>query len=320
MQPLVSVIVPVYKVEDVLVRCLDSLCRQSLTDIEMILIDDASPDRCGEICDAYAAGDARFRVFHHTKNLGLSEARNTGIANATSDYLMFVDSDDWVHKDFCKDAYECAVKYQADLVMFQEQYIKSQKVFNLIHCLTNSSYKAVSKPKYEAMDLLLRPSGLHAMTKLYRKELFKNISFPPGCLYEDVGTTYKTIWQASRIYYLDKVLYYHNYRAGSIITLKTEQSLNDMIKMFMQQYHDLAAWGYPKDKLEVLLKNIALTYCIRKKPDASDKYYPFYANVLLSSKSIPSNFTRKRKILYVLFKHCRPLFEIICDLFDKKYY
>ena len=319
MQPLISVIVPIYQTEEYLPRCLDSLQRQSLTNIELLLINDGSTDKCGKICEDYAAKDKRFKVFHQ-KHAGPSVARNLGICMAAGDYLMFADSDDWVHEDFCKDAYECAVRYQADLVMFQEQYIKNPKVFNLIKCLTKSSCKVVSKPRYEAMDLLLRPSGQHVMTKLYRKELFKNISFPPGCLYEDVGTTYKIIWQASRIYYLNKVLYYHSYRAGSITTLKTEKSLNDMIKMFMQQYHDLAAWGYPTDKSEALLKNIALTYCIRKKPDASGKYYPFYANILLSSKSIPSNFTRKRKVLYVLFKHCRPLFEIICDLFDKKYY
>ncbi len=94
MRPLVSVIVPVYKVEDVLARCLDSLCRQSLKEIEILLVDDASPDRCGEICEEYAEKDSRFRVIHHPENRGLSAARNTGIAQASADYLMFVDSDE----------------------------------------------------------------------------------------------------------------------------------------------------------------------------------------------------------------------------------
>ena len=98
-QPLVSVIVPVYKVEDVLSRYLDSLCKQCLQEIEIILVDDASPDQCGAICEQYATRDKRIRVIHHPKNRGLSAARNTGIAHATADYLMFVDSDDWVHED-----------------------------------------------------------------------------------------------------------------------------------------------------------------------------------------------------------------------------
>ena len=120
-QPLVSVIVPVYKVEDVLSRCLDSLCRQSLRDIEIILVDDASPDQCGEICEQYAAKDTRFKVFHHSEIRGLSAARNTGIAYASADYLMFVDSDDWVHEEFCKLPYECAVQQQVELVFFCHQ-------------------------------------------------------------------------------------------------------------------------------------------------------------------------------------------------------
>ena len=117
-RPLLSVIVPVYKVEDVLSRCLDSLCRQSLQNIEILLVDDASPDRCGAICEAYAEKDPRFRVIHHPENRGLSATRNTGIAQASADYLMFVDSDDWVHEDFCKLPYECAEQTGADLVMF----------------------------------------------------------------------------------------------------------------------------------------------------------------------------------------------------------
>ena len=106
MHPLVSVIVPVYKVEKYLVRCLDSLRGQSLHDIEIILIDDASPDSCGKICEEYAAKDVRFKVIYHAENRGLSEARNTGIKHAIAEFLMFVDSDDWVQEDFCKEAYE----------------------------------------------------------------------------------------------------------------------------------------------------------------------------------------------------------------------
>lgn len=322
MQPLVSIIVPVYKVEPYLTRCLDSLCRQSLSDIEILLIDDASPDRCGEICDAYAAKDPRFRVIHNENNRGLSVARNIGIEHATADYLMFVDSDDCVHEDFCKDSYECAMHYQADLVMFRHQNItrpKQVKKSNTPANKLNHSLTISYKTQSEAIDLLQNVVGQFAWNKLYHKELFHDITYPPGYLYEDVGTTYKTILQASNIYFLDKTLYYHCYRPDSIITLRTEKNLHDGTKMVLQQYHDLMAWGYPPDKLEDFLKGHALGYCINKKPDASDKYYMFCENTLLDSNNIPANFTWKRKVLYVLFNHCRPLFEIICDLYDKKF-
>ncbi len=129
MQLLVSVIVPVYNVEKYIVRCLESLRRQSLQNIEIILVDDASPDRCGEICEAYAAKDARFKVIHHAENLGLSAARNTGIQKAVADYLMFVDSDDWVHEDFCKVAYTKAVFFRSCPVFFCDIVVSNSMCF-----------------------------------------------------------------------------------------------------------------------------------------------------------------------------------------------
>lgn len=122
MKPLVSVIVPIFQTEKYLPRCLDSLQRQSLPNIEILLINDGSPDSCGAICDDYATKDERFIVFRQN-HAGTSVARNLGIRMATSDYLMFVDSDDWVHEDFCKDAYECAVNNNADVVKFGFQLI-----------------------------------------------------------------------------------------------------------------------------------------------------------------------------------------------------
>ncbi len=318
MQPLVSVIVPVYKVEDCLKRCLDSLCRQSMPNIEIILVDDASPDRCGEICDVYANNDKRFRVFHNIINRGLSVARNIGIENAACDFLMFVDSDDWVHEDFCKVAYECAVKYHADLVMFgfenigYSNYIKDNRKDG---CSIQSGYKT----RLETIDLMDNGVGQTAWNKLYHKKLFKDISYPPGYVYEDIGTTYKIIWQASNIYYINETLYYHCYHAGSINTLKNEKALHDWIEMNLQKYRDLKEWGYPPEKLEIILKNIAFKYCMKKKTDVTDEHYVYCANILCNSPDIPAFFSWKRKIMFVLFKYCRPLFELICILYDRKW-
>ena len=122
--PAVSVIVPVYNVEPYLHRCVDSLTGQTLTDIEIILVDDGSTDGCGRICDEYAAADPRVRVVHQ-ENAGLSEARNAGIDRARADYLMFVDSDDWVEKDYCRIPWEIARSQQADLVMFQFRELRN---------------------------------------------------------------------------------------------------------------------------------------------------------------------------------------------------
>ena len=316
-QPLVSVIVPVYKVEDVLARCLDSLCRQSLRDVEIILVDDASPDRCGAICEQYAAEDARFKVIHHSENRGLSAARNTGIAHASADYLMFVDSDDWVHEDFWKLPYECAVQQQADLVLFHFQTIDKNGSTKPKIITENRDVGTLTH--VEAVELMMYKIWFAAWNKLYSRKLFQVVSYPEGYFYEDVGTTYKTVLLADTIYYLDTVLYFHCYHEGSITTLKTAKLLKDYFEMSMRLYRDLSAWGYPEVKLEHFLNNVSLIYCMCKKPDANDANYVFCQQKLQSTKQIPEDFTWKRKVLFVLLKYCPPLFELVCTLYGKKF-
>lgn len=127
-QPLISVIVPIYNVEKYVRKCLDSLVAQTLREIEVICIDDGSTDRSGEIADEIARDDARFRVIH-TENRGLSAARNRGIDEARSQWLMFVDSDDWVSPEFCRVPYEAAIEYGADLVIFGAYVVKREKIY-----------------------------------------------------------------------------------------------------------------------------------------------------------------------------------------------
>lgn len=319
MNPLVSVIVPAYKVEDRLVRCLDSLRRQSMKEIEVVLVDDASPDHCGEICEAYARKDVRFKVIHHKENRGLSVARNTGIKAATAVYLMFLDGDDEVHTDFCKAAYDCAVQNHSDLVMFRHKEVK-------YNCIANIGDKSISGfasgniSKEEALDLMQGAIGQVAWNKLYHKNLFSDISFPQGFLYEDWGTTYKTVLKAKRIYYLDKVLYYHYQRPGSIITFRNEKAVRDRYMLMMQQYSALKNWGgYPAEKLDALLQTIAMDYCIKRKRDVTDQDYVFCAGILRACNAIPAHFNCSRKVLFLLFKHCFPLFEMSCLMWNKKY-
>lgn len=318
MRPLVSVIVPVYKVEDVLARCLDSLCRQSLSEIEIILVDDASPDRSGEICEEYAEKNSRFRVIHHPEHRGVAAARNTGLAHAAADYLMFVDSDDWVHEDFCKLPYECAKQNQADLVMFGYQLINKHSLCKLN--LKKNFDESGSKTQLEALNLYFTKSKAWLWNKMFKKSLFHTILFPEGYLYEDIGTTYKTFLLADTIWCLDKELYYQCYYHGSITTLRTGKAFKDWYAMSIQQYHDLAAWRYPEDKLESLLQNIALTYCIRRKADWQDSDYVFCFKTLQSASHIPEHFTWKRKILFVLLKYCPTVFDLVCNLWGRRWH
>lgn len=119
--PKVSVIVPVYNVEKYIHKCVDSLVNQTLKDIEIILVDDGSPDNCGKICDEYAKKDTRIKVIHK-KNAGVSAARNDGIDNSKSDYVMFVDSDDWCNPNMCEIAYNTVMDTKADISIFTNYY------------------------------------------------------------------------------------------------------------------------------------------------------------------------------------------------------
>lgn len=172
---------------------------------------------------------------------------------------------------------------------------------------------------FEAIELIPYEVGYPPWKKLYSKKLFNTASFPEVYFYEDIGITYKMILLADTIYFLDKVLYYYCYREGSITTMKTEKALRDWIEMYLLQYLDLAAWGYPMNKLKPLDINTALTYCIRKKPDTGDVNYVFCRNALRSAKMIPKDFTWRRKVLFVLLKHWPSLFELVCEMSGKRW-
>ena len=318
MQPVVSVIVPVYRVESYLARCLVSLQNQSLTNIEIILIDDASPDRCGEICRYYAAKDSRFKVYYHKKNIGLSAARNTGIRLASSNYLMFVDSDDWVHEDFCKTAYECALQNQADLVMFGYQQITDKQIHNEQKEVIET-VESGFRTREEAIVLTFRGYGTVAWNKIYHHNLFKDISYPEGQVFEDTATTYKLIWNASRIYCLSSVLYYY-FRHTDSITMNryTRKVIREQFKVCWQECCDLTVWGFETEKFDLFKYNIALSYCIKTPINHSDPYYVISADIIRQIKTIPHDFTLKQKLLVKLFQWKPIFFNLICVLWNKQ--
>lgn len=308
--PLVSVIVPVFHVEPYLRCCLDSLCKQSLSDIEVILVDDASPDNCGDICEEYAANHAHFMVFHQPVNKGLSAARNLGIKHATGKYLMFVDSDDWVHEDFCKNAYEYAESHQADLVMFNyKKIIGADTTIEKAPAVFRSFREGYHDP-HEAMDMILVSGGNAAWNKIYRRYLFDDIIYPEGFLYEDTGATYKLVHKASRFCFLNQALYYQRIRPGSITTTGVSKKvLNDRAILNSQRYRDLIAWGYQSDMLDYRFAYFALWYCVKAKKDKSNPDYVYISQTLRSYRKCPKGFSGKMKVLFYLYKYSPLLFD-----------
>lgn len=213
MSETVSVIVPCYKVEPYLRRCVDSILRQSYHDLEVILIDDGSPDRCGEICDGYAAVDTRVRVIHQS-NRGLSEARNAGLDLMTGTFVTFVDGDDWLADTCVETLHELLIDSDADI--------------SACGMLLTSDDRNVPLPedglvrrlgRVEAIDHVLKrrkTSMVAACGKLYRADLFDGIRFPAGRLHEDAFTTYKVILKAQTIALTTSPQYYYYQRPDSI--------------------------------------------------------------------------------------------------------
>lgn len=195
--PKISVIVPVYKVERFLHRCVDSILKQSFQDFEVILVDDGSPDNCGEICEAYAKTDGRVHVIHQ-KNGGLSAARNTGIdwvfANSNSRWLAFVDSDDWVHPDYLQQLYDtaesCLCKISAcGFYNTTGEPIPENQEFTAV-CMSADDYYC------EDVHANATPT---ACNKLYHISLFKQCRYPVGKFHEDEFTTYLLLYQVGKI-------------------------------------------------------------------------------------------------------------------------
>mgnify|MGYP003290558942 CR=1 FL=1 len=195
--PDISVIVPVYKVEKFLHRCVDSILCQSFERFELILVDDGSPDNSGAICDAYAAKDERVHVIHQ-KNGGLSAARNTGIDfvmdNSNSRWIAFVDSDDWVHPDFLKRLYGvaeqtlCKISACGFFNTTGEQFPDEP----------SSSALVVTADDYYCGSVHDNATPA-ACNKLYNRSLFKSLRFPIGKLHEDEFTTYLALYKAGKI-------------------------------------------------------------------------------------------------------------------------
>ena len=311
--PSVSIIVPVYNVAPYVEDCIRSVMRQTYDGkMECIIVDDCGTDDSMTIVERLVSeynGPIEFKILHHTHNRGLSAARNTGIGNASGDYLLFLDSDDWLHQDICKETCKCAEYHHADLVMFNQIRIwgKKGEVDNHSHTYRYSTEGF--KTKTEAIYIILEEEGTAAWNKLYKKSLFDSISYPEGFLYEDEGTTYKLIIQSSCIYYLDKVLYYHYWHPGSITTLMNKKVMNDRAKMNAQRYCDLSEWGYQSEKLDYLFTAFALKYFIKIKKNAAKSTYMLVDEVFRSIHSIPRGFSKRQTFFIYLYRYCPCLFD-----------
>jgi glycosyltransferase involved in cell wall biosynthesis len=230
---LISVIVPIYKVEQYLNRCVESLVNQTYHNLQIILVDDGSPDNCPAMCDAWAEKDNRIKVIHKD-NGGLSDARNAGMEVATGEYTGFVDSDDWVDLDFYEKLIGSMKENNADLVA-------SDVIWEFDdHQERHKRYNQTVFTSEQALETLLQGNGFHATAwnKLYRTDVIRKFPYPVGRFHEDEFVTYKVIANADCLVLCQNTAYHYRQRQGSIMDSISEKHL-DAIDAYLERLNFL---------------------------------------------------------------------------------
>lgn len=207
----ISVIMPVYNVEKYIKKSIESVINQTYENLEIIIIDDGTPDNSGKIADSYAEKDNRIKVIHK-ENGGISSARNVGLDAATGEYITFIDSDDIANSRQYERLYEVIKKFNVQVSFcklqrfYENEEIKNQKIENEKFAIVDEK---ISPEKALEMMLMNNDVGNYVHTKMFKKELFDKIRFPEGKTYEDVATVYKAIDKANGIAYTNEKLYYY---------------------------------------------------------------------------------------------------------------
>ncbi len=210
---LISVVVPIYNVEKYLKKCINSIISQTYSNLEIILVNDGSTDNSKKICNEFAYEDDRILVINK-ENGGLSSARNSGIEIAKGEYIVFIDSDDYIEIDMIENLYKGCVDNGAQIACCGKIIEKDPNI-RIVNCKENF---CVSKEEAIKKMLLLRDIDVSAVDKMYKLELFKSIRYPINKCYEDMGTTYKLFDKAQKIVHINKPEYHYVIRLNSITT------------------------------------------------------------------------------------------------------
>lgn len=220
--PKISIIVPIYRIADYIQRCVLSLTSQDYENIEILLIDDGSPDNCGKICDEISKKDKRIKVFHK-ENGGLSDARNYGLENSVGDYVLFIDGDDYINSDACSSLLSDATKFDADIVTGHANLLKQTESMDILEngIKNNFEYhKVYSGKEYILKCLKTTDLRVEVWRSLYKREFLieNNLKFQKGITHEDEEFTPRALLKAKKVVLSDNWFYnYDNSRENSIM-------------------------------------------------------------------------------------------------------
>lgn len=306
--PKVSVVVPVYNVKDYLSKCFDSILAQTITDFELIIVDDGSTDISGNICDEYEKKDSRITVIHQ-ENAGLGGARNTGLKKASGKYILFVDSDDYIEPDLLKITLNKAYGTNADIVVFDYRTVNDKG--DTLH-IFNEGFNTdkIFFPQKDKQVLLVTSS---ACNKLYKTELFEKggILYPSKVWYEDLRTTPKLFAIAEKVVFTDDILYNYFVREGSIMqsgNAERNRELFDALDDLTEHFKRTGIYEKYKDELEfTAVDHILITATVRmlkidKRNPLVKKFRSYTEETFPVFRKNPyiNTLSFKRKIVYRL--------------------
>lgn len=318
---MISVIVPVYKVEKYLSRCVDSILAQTYSDLEIILVDDGSPDRCGEICDEYAKKDARIRVIHKA-NGGLSDARNAGIEAATGEFICFIDSDDYIDTSMLMRLTQLQQQYDADIAC-----CGVCDVYEGGHYTVKPDSRTMCYTGKEALEDTLagRNMVVSACNKLIRMKTLGEHRFLVGKIYEDAFFMPKLILDAKCVAVTTEPLYFYWHRKGSITTVSFEKKHMDIIAAYEETYDFVMKYCPELEEVARVRVCWANFIVLDKMLQLRDyKKYPEYEQVAAYLKQnvgfiIHCNYFQKsRRIAAMALKLNIGLYSILSKLHNKK--
>lgn len=274
-EPLISIVIPVYNVENYIFKCLKSITNQTYKNIEVIMINDGSTDNSRKICDVFVKDDSRFKIFDKI-NGGLSDARNFGVEKSKGKYITFVDSDDYVDDDYVEYLYRIIKRNGVRMSICQHRTLfNNGKV-------EGHSYHGVEKISSEnALRRLLYSNEIDtsAWAKLYEAKMFDDIAFPFGKLFEDIATTYKFIMKSSYIAVGNQEKYNYVYRSKSIVNGKFNLKKLDLIEMTNGMGKDVVK-KYPSLKKGTIRRNVYAEISTLNQFDNVQKYKGVKKNII----------------------------------------
>ena len=307
-----SIIVPVYKVEEYLDKCVKSILAQTFTDYELILVDDGSPDRCGELCEQWKAKDKRIKVIHK-KNGGLSDARNAGIDICKGDYIGFVDSDDYISPKMFEILVRNMEKYHADISMCGYANVYATGVRKKS---TDTSVEVMTQEQAIHKILIGKELSVHAYTKLYKRSLFEHVRYPFGKISEDAYVIMDIMDQVKTAVFTPCSLYYYVHREDSINTSRFNKKDMTRIEAHKRNYEYISKKHPALKKLAYerylgavafVANKIAMSGETYQDPDVDGIFSTLRQNYGKIVKA--EYFSKKRKMLLTLLLCSKPLYR-----------